>query len=51
MRAHVSPPTSFVQHPHGSFAVGSASRAVPKQQSIVSKEFDVIVVLVICTLF
>ncbi len=25
MRAHVSPPTSFVQHPGGSSAVGSAA--------------------------
>ncbi len=33
---HVSPPTSFVQRPSGSSAVGSASRAVTKQQSIVS---------------
>ncbi len=44
MWAHVSPPTSFVQRPCGSSAVGNASRVVPKQQLIVSKKFDVIVV-------
>ncbi len=50
MWAHISPPANFVQHSRGSSAVGSLCRPVPKQQSIVSKEFDVILV-VLFTLF
>ncbi len=46
MGAHVSLPTSFDQRPCGSSAVGSASGAVPQQQSMISKECDVIVVTV-----